>query len=325
MSQIFIGTCSWTDKQLINAGTFYPQTNMSAEARLRWYSHIFPIVEVDSSYYAIPSVANAYRWVERTPSTFQFHLKMFRLFTGHWCEKSVLPKDLQKLAPDDPSGKNHFYLLPRDPTNGQGCSSELRDELIERFIKTALVLESYGKLGVILLQLAPWVTPTKRYYDYLLWIRKKLEYLKVAIEFRNPAWIHESLLQHTVKWLRHYNFSYVSVDAPQGTHSSMPPLALATNEIAYVRLHGRNVATWQKQVEHTWERFDWYYSGKELNEWVPRIRTLKERANEVHVLFNPNRSDQGPRGALLLAKILGGSSVKEPGLKIPLMKNTDLP
>lgn len=324
MSQVFIGTCSWTDKQLINAATFYPKINMTAEARLRWYSNIFPIVEVDSSYYAIPSVANACHWAERTPNTFQFHLKMFRLFTGHWCEKSVLPKDLQKLAPNDSSGRNRFYLLPRDSSNGQGCSSELSDELIDRFIQAALVLESYGKLGVILLQLAPWVTPTKRYYDYLLWIRKKLEYLKVAIEFRNPAWTHENLLQHTLSWLHHYDFSYVSVDAPQGTQTSMPPLALATNKIAYVRLHGRNLTTWETPVEHTWERFDWYYTEKELNEWVPRIRTLEERANEVHVLFNPNRSDQGPHGALLLAKILGDSGVKQPGLNTPLMKRMDM-
>ncbi len=37
------------------------------EERLRFYADQFPVVEIDSTYYAIPDERNAEAWVERTP------------------------------------------------------------------------------------------------------------------------------------------------------------------------------------------------------------------------------------------------------------------
>ena len=54
---VLVGTASWTDKTLIACGRFYPKEATSAEARLRYYASRFPIVEVDSSYYAMPAPA----------------------------------------------------------------------------------------------------------------------------------------------------------------------------------------------------------------------------------------------------------------------------
>lgn len=53
-ARILVGTCSWTDRSLIEAGTFYPPGVASAEARLRPYAQEFPIVGVDSSYLRAP-------------------------------------------------------------------------------------------------------------------------------------------------------------------------------------------------------------------------------------------------------------------------------
>ena len=53
--KILVGTASWTDKSLIDSGKFYPPEAKSPEARLRHYASLFPMVEVDSSYYAMPS------------------------------------------------------------------------------------------------------------------------------------------------------------------------------------------------------------------------------------------------------------------------------
>src|SRR6187401_1224592 len=78
---ILIGSASWTDKTLIACGRFYPKECKSAEARLRYYAEQFPIVEVDSSYYGIPSERNSVLWAERTPPGFVFDVKAFRLFT----------------------------------------------------------------------------------------------------------------------------------------------------------------------------------------------------------------------------------------------------
>ena len=60
---ILVGTASWTDPTLLKSRKFYPASAKSAEARLRYYAERYPIVEVDSSYYALPSERNAQLWV----------------------------------------------------------------------------------------------------------------------------------------------------------------------------------------------------------------------------------------------------------------------
>jgi uncharacterized protein YecE (DUF72 family) len=83
MSNILIGTASWTDKTLIASGRFYPPTSNTPEERLRYYASQFRLVEVDSSYYAMPKPEVAELWAKRTPPDFTFNIKAFRLFTGH--------------------------------------------------------------------------------------------------------------------------------------------------------------------------------------------------------------------------------------------------
>ena len=111
---ILVGTASWTDKTLIESGAFYPPGCSSAEARLRYYASVFPIVEVDSSYYAMPNPSNSALWVERTPPEFVFDMKAFRLFTGHQTEPKFFPKDLQAQLPD--TGRSRAVLVGRPAT-----------------------------------------------------------------------------------------------------------------------------------------------------------------------------------------------------------------
>jgi len=81
MSRILVGTTSWTEKTLVEFGCFYPPDVHTAEERLRFYASRFPVVEVDSSYYGLPSTRNARLWAKRTPDGFVFDVKAFRLFT----------------------------------------------------------------------------------------------------------------------------------------------------------------------------------------------------------------------------------------------------
>lgn len=67
------GTAGWTDRTLIACKRFYPRGSSSAEARLHFYASQFPLVEVDSAYYAMPSASNAQLWSERTPEGFTFN------------------------------------------------------------------------------------------------------------------------------------------------------------------------------------------------------------------------------------------------------------
>src|SRR6185369_15797674 len=112
MNNIRIGTASWTDKSLIESGKFYPASATKPEDRLRYYASQFPLVEVDSSYYAIPTPTTAQLWSERTPPTFRFNVKAFRLFTLHQTSPTVLPKHIREALPasfNSASKKNIYY------------------------------------------------------------------------------------------------------------------------------------------------------------------------------------------------------------------------
>jgi len=78
---------------------FYPRDYSSAEDRRRLYATQFPVVEVDTSCYAMPSPQNSALWVERTPPDFTFNIKEVRLFMGHQTAPSVLPKVAEALGP----------------------------------------------------------------------------------------------------------------------------------------------------------------------------------------------------------------------------------
>ncbi len=119
MHNIGVGTASWTDKSLIDSGRFYPADAKSAEDRLRFYASKFPMVGVDSSYYAIPFAQTASLWAERTPRDFRFNVKAFRLFTGHPTSPDVLSKDVRAALP--PSSKRYVYY--------KDMPEELRNEL----------------------------------------------------------------------------------------------------------------------------------------------------------------------------------------------------
>lgn len=301
MGALRIGTCSWTDRSLIEAGTFYPSWATSAEARLRFYASVFPTVEADSSYYALPSSNNSKLWAERTPPGFIFHIKMFRLFTHHWTEPKALPRDLQSLAPQ---GKARFYL--RD------VPEEMWQELLRRFREALVPLHDAGKLGVVLLQFPRWVPPRRDVYAHILTMQEAMRPFTLAVEFRNKAWLEDERQDRLLTWLREHGLAFACVDEPQGFASSIPPLAAATTgEVAYVRFHGRNRETWERATATSAERFDWYYSPQELEEWVSRIRTLQEQARVTHLLFNTNKGDQGPANAIRLGQLLGGGLGEE--------------
>jgi len=96
---IRIGTASWTDPTMTAAGVFYPSGADSAEERLQYYASRFPLVEVDATYYSLPSRRTSELWVQRTPPDFTFDIKAHALMTGQPTETKRLPKDLREALP----------------------------------------------------------------------------------------------------------------------------------------------------------------------------------------------------------------------------------
>ncbi len=167
-------------------------------------------------------------------------------------------------------------------------------------------LHQTGKLGVIVFQFPPWFMPRRSSFRHIEECKERLSDYRLAVEFRNEYWLSEDNLEETLSFLRRNQLSYIAVDEPQGFKSSVPPLADVTGEFGIVRFHGRNRDTWEaKGLKSSAQRFDYYYSAEELEEWVPKIRMMEENAAEVHLVMNTNNQDQGVVNARLLGDMLG--------------------
>ena len=232
MGEILVGTCSWTDPTLIKSGRFYPASAKSAEARLQFYASQFQLVEVDSTYYAMPNEATAKLWVERTGSDFIFDIKAFRLFTTHPTPLVALPKDIREALPRDTAEKKSIYQKDLPP--------EVVNELWSRFERAILPLDSAGKLGVVLFQFPPWYYPGNEQREYILSCKERLRQYAVAIEIRHGSWVNEKNKERTLAFLQDNKLPFVCVDEPQGFKSSVPAMTEVTSDISLVRFHGRN-------------------------------------------------------------------------------------
>jgi uncharacterized protein YecE (DUF72 family) len=297
VDNILVGTASWTDKTLIECGRFYPKECKSAEARLRYYATQFPVVEVDSSYYGMPTPVNAQLWAQRTPDHFVFNVKAFRLFTGHQTQPIVLHKDLQQALGPNPPKTLYYRDVP----------PEIRDELWKSFIEALAPLEQAGKLGAVHFQFAPWLLRNR---DGMAHVRHCVERMAghlVAVEFRNKTWFEPDKVDQTIAFERELGVVHTIVDGPQGFANCVPCIWEVTHPaLALVRLHGRNADTWNiKGAASSASRFNYWYSKDELAAMVPEVRHLAGLAQHVHVLFNTNYEDQGQVNARLMRQVLG--------------------
>ncbi len=295
-SNILVGTASWTDKTLIACGRFYPPECRTAEQRLRFYAQQFPLVEVDSSYYALPTPQVAQLWAGRTPADFTFNVKAFRIFTGHQTQPAVLPRDVQQaLGPEAPRTLYYEDLPP-----------ELRDELWRRLREALAPLAAAGKLGAVHFQFAPWLLRNRAGIAHVEHCVERMQGFLVAAEFRHATWFHGEHLEHTIAWERALGVVHTVVDSPQGFANCVPCVWDVTHpELAIVRLHGRNKDTWNKKgLAASSARFDYQYSADELAAMVPEIRHLGTQARQVHVIFNTNNEDQGQVGARMMRALL---------------------
>lgn len=78
MRKLHVGTMGWSYD--FWKGSFYPEKLLSSEF-LAYYSSKFDTVEVDSTFYRIPSEQTVLSWKEQTPKVFIFSLKFPQVIT----------------------------------------------------------------------------------------------------------------------------------------------------------------------------------------------------------------------------------------------------
>ena len=76
--KVKIGCTGWSYSGW--SGTFYPKDVKSSD-RLKYYSQIFDITEINSTFYKIPDKSITKRWHDDTPDNFRFTAKFPKIIT----------------------------------------------------------------------------------------------------------------------------------------------------------------------------------------------------------------------------------------------------
>jgi uncharacterized protein YecE (DUF72 family) len=181
---------------------------------------------------------------------------------------------------------------------------------VDSFRRAVQPLAAAGRLAGLLAQF-PYSfhleSPAKR---HLAALADCFADLTLAVEFRHAAWNDERVLE----WFRRRGLVWVNVDQPD-ISGNLPLTAAATrSDLAYVRLHGRNAAAWFASSGRD-ARYDYCYSGQELEHIAAVIRSLQEQARKIFVSGNNHYKGSAVRNLLELKRRLAesGAAASPPG------------
>ena len=180
--RIVVGTSSWADPGFVEE--WYPP-DLPARDRLRWYAERFEAVEVNATFYAVPSPKTVARWADETPPGFSFDVKLHRLLSRHSADLKSLPPACREHAITNARGR--VELTPK-------LEAALADEMAEA------VQPLGAKLATFLLQLSPAFEPRKNELDELAPLVERLTpAAPVAVELRNRFWLADRRREATLR------------------------------------------------------------------------------------------------------------------------------
>lgn len=268
-------------------GCFYPSTVKQGEM-LSFYAAEFDTVEINYTFYRMPSAQSLAAMAREVPHEFKFTLKVNQAITHSG-----------GAVPDNSDLASH-------------C---------QEFCAALAPLQAQGQLGCLLAQFPNSFQCSDRHQDYLKRLREHMGDVPVVVEFRHRSWVQESVFH----FLAEHNLGYCCVDSPgelAQEHSEfrglLPAIALATTPIAYVRLHGRNTAKWW-QHQHAYERYDYSYTEVELQEWQPKLQALKQQSQQVYVFTNNCYKCQAITAARQMKTLMGLTPKKPTTVQLELL------
>ncbi|WP_206659631.1 DUF72 domain-containing protein [Halobacillus litoralis] len=263
-----IGLTGWGDHPSLYADKVKQQNKLSE------YASHFPVVEVDTAFYAIQPVTHYQNWLKQTPASFSFVIKAFQQLTGHDRESRSV--------------------------------QEARD-LIKRYEESIQPVWEAGQVNALLFQFPPWFDVKKENIRKLRYIREWMEDYPIALEFRNRTWFQPSYREQTITFMKDQKWIHSICDEPQAGEGSVPRVLIPTHpEKTLVRFHGRNIHGWNKNGRKDWRevRFLYRYNEEELTEWAGKIKELKKDTPEITMLFNNNSGGDAADNAKQMQEIL---------------------
>lgn len=268
-ARVFVGLAGWGDhNELYAPGT-------ASKDRLAKYSELFPIVEVDSSFYAIQPPERSARWCADTQPEFRFIVKAYQGMTGHQ------------------RGRSPYESV---------------DEMYAAFHASLQPMRDACKLTAVLFQYPPWFDCTKDNVRVLRETKSRMRDIPCALEFRHQSWFSADYRDKTIGFMKEQEWIHSVCDEPQAGSGSVPTVLAPTMEdVTIVRMHGRNVAGWNLSGSPNWReiRYLYDYNEQELTEWLGGVELLLRETRQVYVLFNNNSGGHAAGNAKRFMRMLG--------------------
>jgi uncharacterized protein YecE (DUF72 family) len=287
MSDIRIGTSGWSYPSGPGAwnGIFYPTGRGRRRGfdELAFYAEHFDTVEVNTTFYRPPDAATTARWAQRTPSRFEFSLKLFQKFTH--------PGMFQKSAGP---------LLPDVEAPGAIPTVTLRD--VDGFRTGIEPLVTVGKLGVLLAQFPASFKDTPEASDYLLWLLDAFREYPLAVELRHRTW--SDAIGDTLTLLNTFGAAWVQIDEPKFRFSIRQNYLPNVKGFYYMRLHGRNAEKWWRH-DHRDQRYDYLYTTEDLKPFAETATAVRALVKKMYLYMNNHFAAKAVANATVLKHQVG--------------------
>ncbi len=275
---IRIGTSGWnypTGRGTWN-GIFYPfpEDRQRGFDELAFYAERFNVVEVNSTFYGQPRANVSLGWARRTPAGFEFTVKLYQKFTHPGMTSDLTPISAAEVD---------AFKGGIDP------------------------LAAAGKLGPILAQFPSSFHRTPEAAAYLDWLLRAFTNYSIAVELRHASWSDAEAETRALLGAGHA--AWVQIDEPKFESSIRQDLAAeATSStglpgLLYLRLHGRNAQKWWNH-EQSEDRYNYYYSVKELAPIAAKVKLAGPAAKKAYLLLNNHFSAQAVANATTLKQML---------------------
>ena len=273
MDDLLLGTSGYDYPEW--KGVFYP-ADLKRKDFLPYYSTVFNALELNFSFYGLPTAERLLSFYERSEGRLSFSVKANRLLTheisGGW--KDVADDFKAALNP----------LLQKD------C------------------------LCAVLFQFPQSFHYTDENRIYLARLISEFEEFPVVIEFRHREWIRESVFAGLEKRGASLVFcdmpklKYLPVGDFSGGEARLDTSPFV-GKTAYVRLHGRNAEAWYCHEEREDEkngsgRYRYDYSDAELCEFVPVVQSALVEGKRTAVFFNNHPDGSGAKNARRLKEMI---------------------
>ena len=291
MGELRIGTSGWsypTGKGTWN-GLFYPPRKGRASSvpgfdELSFYAEHFNTVEVNSSFYGTPRPEVSRGWAQRTPTGFEFSLKLYQKFTHPGMYKASRLGD-----------------LPATPEELDALARVNRAD-IDQFKTGIDPLASTGRLGVLLAQFPPSFKDTPQSRSYLEWLLTVFRDYPVSVELRHSSW--SDRVVDTVTLLNGFGAAWTQIDEPKFRSSIRQNQLPNVRTFYYMRLHGRNAAQWWKH-DAAEDRYNYLYSTDELQPIAETATAARAIVKKAYLYMNNHFAAKSVANAVEVKHLTG--------------------